>query len=335
MIGEVQKPEEQAVNSPERKDIVELDESYDEPLATRKAYGHALVELAPKYPEMVVLDAEVSNSTYAETFRKAYPERFFEMYIAEQNMVGVAAGLASRGKLPFVSTFASFFTRAYDQIRVSQYSQAGINCVGSHAGVSIGEDGATQMGLEDLAIFRSILGSTVLYPADHIADEKLVEQMITEPGICYMRTTRKPTEPLYTIDENFPIGGSKVLKSSKKDLVAVVAAGVTLYEALKAYGILEQDGIAIRVIDAYSVKPIDQETVVTAAKETNAIVTVEDHFFEGGLGEAVKSVLAESGAPVYSLAVTKMPKSGKPEELLAYEEIDAAAIVAKIKTIIK
>jgi transketolase len=313
----------------------DMDRDYDKPLATRKAYGYALAGIFPKYPEMVVLDAEVSNSTYSKTFKKAYPDNFFEMFIAEQNMVGVALGFSERGKIPFVSTFSSFFSRAHDQIRVSQYSEANINFVGSHAGVSIGEDGPTQMGLEDLAIFRTILGSTVFYPADQVACEKLVYDMLGQPGVCYMRTTRMDTPPLYGPEEKFEIGGSKTLKSSEDDKVTVVAVGVTVYEALKAYEELLKKDICIRVIDAYCVKPIDKRTLKNAAEDTKAVITVEDHFAEGGLGDAVLEALSETDIPIYKLAVTKMPRSGTPKELLEYEEISKDAIVRKVRAIIK
>ena len=309
-----------------------------ERVATRKAYGNALVKLFPEFPKMVVLDAEVSNSTYADIFKKLYPDHFFEMYIAEQNMVGTALGLSRRGKIPFVSTFAAFFSRAYDQIRMSQYSEPNIKFVGSHAGVSIGEDGASQMGLEDIALFRTLLDSVVLYPADAVATEKLVAEAAEHVGNVYLRTTRKETPVIYSVDEDFPIGGSKVLKESAEDVVTVVGAGVTLFEALKAYEELEKEGIKIRIIDLYSVKPLDVATLETVVKETKAIIVVEDHYEAGGIGEAVAGALGERGkgkdATVISLAVRKMPRSGKPEELLKYEEIDAAAIVRKVKEIL-
>jgi transketolase len=318
------------------KQVIELDtlEDYRKPMATRKAYGHALVEAYPEYPQMVVLDAEVSNSTFAEMFKAHYPNRFFEMFIAEQNMVGTAVGLSLRGKIPFVSTFASFFTRAVDQIRIAQYSEANVNFVGSHVGVSIGEDGPTQMGLEDIAIFRAILGSVVLYPADHVAEEKLVLQVAQNPGISYMRTTRMDVEPIYGPEETFVIGGSKVLRQTNDDQVTLVGAGITLYECLKAYERMSALGIKCRVIDLYSIKPVDVGTLVRACKETKALVVVEDHFAEGGMGEAVRSALVYETTPVHSLAVRKMPKSGKPDELLAYEEIDAEAIERKVEQIL-
>lgn len=303
----------------------------DKPIATRKAYGNALVRIFPHFPEMVVLDAEVSNSTYSEIFQKAYPERFFEMYIAEQNMAGVALGLSRRGKIPFVSTFAAFWTRAFDQIRMSQYSDANIKFVGSHAGVSIGEDGPSQMGLEDIAMFRSLLGSVVLYPCDAIATEKLVVAAAKHRGLVYIRTTRKDTPIIYKATEEFPIGGSKVLRESTNDQITVVTAGVTIFEALSAYDALQKEGVSLRVIDLYSIKPIDITTLQKAAKETKVIITVEDHFAEGGIGEAVKSALSEMGVHIVSLAVRKIPRSGKPDELLDYEEISAKAIIRKVK----
>lgn len=320
-----------------RPKIKPLKDSYEEPLGTRKAYGHALVKLYPRYPNMVVLDAEVSNSTYAKTFKEVYPKRFFEMFIAEQNMVGVAVGLAARGKIPFVSTFSAFFTRAFDQIRMSQYSgkAANIKFVGSHAGTSIGPDGPSQMGLEDIAMFRSLLNSVVLYPADHLSSEKLVEQAIKHKGLVYIRTTRMDTEPIYKKSDTFPIGGSQTLKASSSDKITVIGAGVTLYEALKAYNELKKQKINIRIIDLYSIKPIDAATLKKAAKQTQAILTVEDHYVAGGIGEAVKTALEAISVPIYSLAVKKMPKSGSPEKLLNYENISSQAIVKKVKSILK
>ncbi|HSQ78431.1 MAG TPA: transketolase [Nitrospirota bacterium] len=307
--------------------------SGDKPVATRHAYGSALVRISPRFPDMVVLDAEVSNSTFSELFKEVHKERFFEMFIAEQNMVGTALGLSLRGKVPFVSTFAAFLTRAFDQIRMCQYSRANIKFCGSHAGVSIGEDGSSQMGLEDLAMFRTLLDSIVLYPSDAVSTEKLVEAMAGHKGIAYVRTTRKDLPILYRNDEVFRIGRSKTLKASRKDVATIVAAGITVHEALKAYEELKASGILVRVIDLYSIKPVDESTLGQAANETGALITVEDHFAEGGLGDAVRSSLAEHPAPIYSLAVRKMPKSGKPEELMEYEEISKKAIIKKVKEI--
>lgn len=331
--GEVKKPENVKSSKYTSKQTKPILYSKGVPVATRKAYGDALVKIFPRFPNMVVLDAEVGNSTYAEIFNKEYPEHSFEMYVAEQNMVGAAVGLSRRDKMPFVSTFAAFFTRAFDQIRMSQYSDVNIKFVGSHAGVSIGEDGPSQMGLEDIAMFRTLLGSVVLYPSDAISCEKIVEEVAKHRGIAYIRTTRKDTPIIYDDNERFQIGGSKVLKESPDDVVTVIGAGITLHEALVAYEELKKEGIFIRVIDLYSVKPVDTETLKKAAKETKALISVEDHFPEGGIGEAVLSALAGENVKVYSLAVRKMPKSCKPAELLDYEEISAKAVVKKVKEI--
>jgi transketolase len=308
----------------------------EEKVATRKAYGNALKRLGSVNPNIVSLDAETKNSTYAEIFKEAFPDRFFEMFIAEQNMAGAALGLSKRGKIPFVSTFAAFLTRAYDQIRMATYSKPNIKFVGSHAGVSIGEDGPSQMGLEDLAMFRSLAESTVLYPSDAVSTEKLVEQAVNKTGLFYIRTTRSATPIIYNAREKFPISGSKVLISSKKDLATVVAAGITLHEALKAAEELAKKGVYVRVIDAYSVKPIDEVGLKKAAAETNnTVITVEDHRAEGGLGDAVLNVFAQLPVEVYKLAVTKIPTSGKPSELLDFEGISARAIAAKVVEVTK
>lgn len=315
--------------------IFHIPYSAQTPIATRKAYGNALVRIFPKFPQMVVLDAEVSNSTFSETFKKEYPERFFEMYIAEQNMVGVALGLSRRGKKPFVSTFAAFLTRAADQIRMCQYSNANIVFCGSHSGVSIGEDGASQMALEDIAMFRAILGSVVLYPSDAVSTEKLVETAASLNGISYIRTTRADTPILYGASEKFTIGKSKTLRQSENDVATVAAAGITLHQALEAYNELLKDGIKIRVIDCYSIKPIDSSSLKKAAQETRIIITVEDHYAEGGLGEAVLHALQDCRRQVYTMAISKMPHSGTMPELLDYEEISKNAIIKKIKEMLK
>ena len=328
-------PEDMMPPSREARPVEKVHYDPDKLIPTRKAYGNALVRIFPAFPDMVVLDAEVSNSTYSEIFKNKYPERFFEMFIAEQNMVGAALGLSARGKIPFVSTFAAFHTRACDQIRMSQYSRANIKFMGSHAGVSIGEDGPSQMGLEDLSIFRALLDSIVLYPSDAVATDKLVEEAAKYKGLVYIRTTRNPTPLIYKDDEEFPVGGSKVLRKSDKDVATVIGAGITLHEALTAYEELQKDGVHIRVIDLYSIKPVDKATIHTAAKETGLIITVEDHFAEGGIGDAVREALSEDPVPVYSLAVKKIPRSGKPSELLDYEEISSRAIVELVKKIKK
>ncbi|MDD9973384.1 MAG: transketolase [Candidatus Poribacteria bacterium] len=304
----------------------------DEEVATRSGYGAGLAKLGSVNPDVVALDGDTKNSTYAEQFMELHPNRYFEMFIAEQNLVGAGIGLAKRGKIPFVSTFAAFLSRAYDQIRMSAISQANIKYAGSHCGVSIGEDGPSQMGLEDVAMFRAIPGAVVLYPSDAIAAERLVAEAAAHEGIVYLRTSRPKTAILYDAAESFPIGGCKVVRESSEDKVTVVAAGVALHEALKAHEILAQDGIAIRVIDLYSIKPIDAEALQKAASETNnTLITVEDHYPEGGLGDAVLEAVATKGIYVHKLAVTGMPRSGKPEELLEYHGISANAIAQKVK----
>jgi transketolase len=329
--GEISRPEKLKPQSVEPQAASTVNWPMDKPVATREAFGHALARIYPQFPAIVSLDAEVSNSTMSKIFKDAYPDRFFEMFIAEQNMAGAAVGLARQGKIPFVSTFAAFFARAFDQIRMSRYSDANIKFVGSHAGVSIGQDGPSQMGLEDIAMFRAILNSVVLYPCDAVSADRLVEEAARHKGIVYIRTTRMATQILYGADETFVIGGSKVLRKSDRDIATVVAAGVTLHEALKASDELKKEGIPVRVIDLYSVKPLDEATLRDAAKSTGLIVTVEDHYPEGGIGEAVRSALTPLSVPVYSLAVRKEPRSGSPEELLDYEEISQKAIVSKVK----
>jgi transketolase len=298
-------------------------------VATRQAYGDALAALGRARGEVVALDGEVSNSTFSEIFRDAHPERFFEMYIAEQQMVAAAVGMQVRGWIPFASTFAAFLTRAYDFVRMAAVSRASLRLVGSHAGVSIGEDGPSQMGLEDLAMMRAVSGSTVLYPCDGNQTARLVAAMADRAGISYLRTTRAKTPVIYAPDEGFEIGGSRVVRSSGDDRVAVVAAGVTVHEAMRAAHELAAEGIGVRVIDAYSVKPIDAATLRRAALDTGGrLVVAEDHWPEGGLGSAVLDVFAddELRPRVVKLAVGAMPGSGTPAELLAAAGIDAAHI---------
>jgi transketolase len=305
--------------------------------ATRKAYGEALAALGAARGDIVALDGEVSNSTYAEIFAKAHPDRYFEMYIAEQQMVAAAVGLQVREWVPFASTFAAFFTRAYDFIRMAAVSRADIRLSGSHAGVSIGEDGPSQMGLEDLAMMRAVHSSTVLYPCDANQTAKLVAAMADLEGISYLRTTRAATPVVYEPDEEFAVGGSRVLRSSDEDDVAIVGAGITLHEAVKAADRLSEDGISARVIDLYSLKPVDVETLRMAAEAAGGrIVTVEDHWPEGGIGETVLSALAdfEEGLRVELLAVREMPTSGKPAELLAAAGIDADAIAEAARRLV-
>ena len=329
--GVMTRPEDLAPVRRARRAVPEPAYKLGEAVATRKAYGNALARLYPAFPDMVVLDGEVSNSTYAEIVHEAFPERYFEMYIAEQNMVGTAVGLSCRGKIPFVSTFAAFFTRAFDQIRMSGYSNVNMKFAGSHAGVSIGEDGPSQMGLEDIAMFRNVIDSVVLYPSDAVSTEKLVEQAAGMSGIVYLRTTRGATPVIYDPSETFEIGGNKVLKSSAGDRIAVVAAGVTLFEALDAYEELKKEGTSVKVIDLYCIKPIDASRLKAALAAVKVVVTVEDHHPEGGLGEAVRSALAGDAIMVHSLAVRRIPRSGHAAELLDYEEISKAAIIKKVK----
>jgi len=301
-------------------------------VATRKAYGDALVALGARDPKVVALDGEVKNSTYAIEFAHACPDRYFEMFIAEQQLVAAATGLAARGYKPFASTFAAFFTRAYDFIRMGAISRANLRLVGSHAGVEIGADGPSQMALEDLAMMRAVHGSTVLYPADGTSTAALVEAMADTAGISYMRTTRGSYPGLYPDGNTFPIGGSKVLRSSDDDDVTLIGAGVTLHECLSAATTLSAEGITARVIDCYSVKPIDTGTLSAAAEATSGrIVIAEDHHPEGGLGSAVTGALLTAGQgnlSVAHLAVREMPGSGTGAELLAWAGIDAGHIAA-------
>jgi transketolase len=306
-------------------------------VATRKGYGDGLKALGAARPEVVALDGEVSNSTYSEEFKEAYPDRYFEMYIAEQQMVAAAVGLQVRHRIPFASTFAAFLTRAYDFIRMGAISRANMKLCGSHAGVSIGEDGPSQMALEDIAMMRAVHGSTVLYPCDANQTTKLVEEMADREGIVFLRTTREKTPVIYSSDEAFPIGGSKVIRRSDSDQATVIGAGVTVVEALRAYDQLKSEGIAIRIIDLYSVKPIDVQTLHQAARETGGrLITVEDHWSEGGLGDAVLDAFTGSGPlpQVVKLAVRDMPTSGKPEELLNAAGIDASHIVDTVKSLV-
>ena len=306
-------------------------------VATRKAYGDALAALGAARGDVVALDGEVSNSTYAEIFAKAHPERYFEMYIAEQQLIAAAIGLQVLGWRPFASSFAAFFSRAYDFIRMGAISRANIRLAGSHAGVSIGEDGPSQMALEDIAAFRAVHGSTVLHPCDGNQTAKLVAAMSERDGIVFMRTLRPATPVLYPADEEFEIGGSRVLRSSDDDDVTLVGAGITVHEALGAADRLAEEGIQARVIDFYSIKPIDSGTLRDAAEATGRIVTAEDHWEEGGLGDAVLAALAETDERprVVKLAVREMPHSGKPDELLAWAGIDAEHIAEAARRLVR
>jgi transketolase len=304
-----------------------------EEVPTRDAFGRALAALGAVRPDVVVLDGEVGDSTRAELFAKEHPDRYFECYIAEQQLVAGAVGLAARGWVPYAATFAAFLTRAHDFVRMASISGAGINLVGSHAGVAIGQDGPSQMGLEDLAMFRAVHGSTVLYPSDAHQTARLVDTMAGLDGIRYLRTSRGATPVIYGPDEEFPVGGSKVLRSSDADRLTIVAAGVTVHEALRAADVLAGEGIPVRVVDLYSVKPVDRATLHRAAQETGCLMTVEDHRPEGGLGDAVLDAFSD-GRPVprlVRLAVRTMPGSASPEEQLRAAGIDAGSIAASAR----
>ncbi|GHO45666.1 transketolase [Ktedonospora formicarum] len=335
----VQKPEDlQPASLPPAKAVELPRYELKSSEATRKAYGDALKALGEANARVVAMDGEVSNSTFAQEFAKAFPERFFEQYIAEQQLVATAIGMQVRHYIPFASTFAAFFARAYDFIRMGAISRANIRLCGSHAGVSIGEDGPSQMALEDLAMMRAVYGSTVLYPSDANQAAQLVEEMAKHDGIVYMRTTREKTSVIYGPDEKFMVGGSKVVKQSPQDKATVVAAGITLHETLQAYEQLKGENILIRVIDAYSVKPIDEETLLAAAVEAgNKVITVEDHWPEGGLGDAVTEAFTQRDGPmpqIVKLAVQNMPGSGTPAELLEEAGISAHHIVLAVKALV-
>ena len=304
------------------------------PVSVRKAFGNALVRVGAANPRIIALDGDVENSTYTEEFGKKFPERFVECFIAEQNMVDVALGLGAMGEIPFASTFAAFFTRAYDQIRMGSISLANLKLVGTHCGVSIGEDGPSQMGLEDIAMMRAIQESVVLSPCDAYSTERLVERMAETRGLQYLRAMRPETPVIYGPGDSFEFGGARVLRSAPNDRATVVATGVTVFEALEAYERLKKDGVLISVIDAYSIKPLARDVIEAEARKTGGfVITVEDHFAEGGLGDAVAGELSESGVHVHKLAVRGVPHSGKKAELLAKFGIDAAAIVRAVRAI--
>lgn len=307
---------------------------YKEKTATRLAYGNALLSLGKINQAVIVLDGDVKNSTYAEKFFEAFPERSFQTFIAEQNMAGMGIGLAAKGYLPFIATFAAFLTRAHDQVRMAAYSFSNIKFCGSHVGVSIGEDGPSQMGLEDLAMFRSVPGCVVLYPCDAVSTEECFDAMAKHRGLCYLRTTRPATPLIYSRGEPFPIGGCKILRKSPEDAAVIIAAGITVFEALKAWEALKSESVAVRVIDAYSIQPLDQETILREVEETGGrVVVVEDHFPGGGLGDAVSSALAGK-AEIVHLCIRELPRSGKPDELLDLYGISSRRIVGAVKEIL-
>jgi transketolase len=329
----VKKPHK--IKAPEWKRGVRFNRNtYNSKTATRRAYGNALVNLGKVNDWVVSIDGDVKNSTYAEDFFAAFPRRSFEIYIAEQNMVGIGIGMAARGYIPFIATFAAFLCRAHDQIRMAAYSFSNIKLVGSHVGVSIGADGPSQMGLEDLALFRPIPGCAILYPSDASSTEGCVESMTRYKRMAYLRTTRPGTPLLYKKDDVFPIGGSKVLRKSHKDVAAVIAAGITVHEALKAWEELKKDNISIRLIDAYSVQPLDEKIVKEVREAGKRAVVVEDHFRSGGLGDAVASLL-KGNAEIAHLAISELPRSGEPDELLDKYGISARHIVQTVKMLIQ
>lgn len=308
--------------------------SYQNKTATRRAYGNALLNLGQINEAVIALDGDVKNSTYAEDFFKTFPRRAFQTYIAEQNMVGMGLGLSAKGFLPFIATFSAFLSRAHDQIRMASYSFSNIKFVGSHSGVSIGADGPSQMGLEDLAIFRPIPGCAVLYPSDAYSAEGCVESIARHKGLAYLRTARPATPLIYSKKHKFPIGGSKVLRRNKKDKATVIAAGITVYEALKAHEELKKEGISVRVIDAYSIEPIDKKNIIREVEEAKKkVVVVEDHYQNGGLGDAVAGALGGK-AEIVHLAIKELPRSGKTEELMEKYGINAKHIKNAVKTLL-
>ncbi|HTZ73766.1 MAG TPA: transketolase [Candidatus Aquilonibacter sp.] len=313
------------------------DYDLSKPVATREAYGFALKRLGAVNPHIVAISGDVKNSTFSEIFGDAYPDHFYQGYIAEQNLVSAGVGLAARGKVPFLDTFACFLSRAYDQVRMAAISRANINLCGSHCGVSIGEDGPSQMALEDIAAFRAVHSSAVFYPSDAISTERLTQAMARRPGINYLRTSRPKSPILYSRDEKFPVPGFKVVRQSAQDKVTVVGAGITLHEALKAADQLKAEGIAVRVIDLYCVKPIHGEAIAEQVAATGGrLITVEDHWPEGGIGEAVLSALAGAGtapAKFKLIAVRDMPHSGKPDELVDAFGLSAKHIAEAVRSI--
>ena len=332
LAGKIQKPASKPRGVDTPRALAAPDYTLGDLVATREAFGTALAKLGESDPRIVALDADVKNSTFSDRFEKVAPERFFQNFIAEQVMVGAAMGLAARGAIPFPSTFACFLSRAADFIRMAAISNVGIKLIGSHAGVSIGEDGPSQMALEDLAMYRAEPNYTVFYPCDAVSAERLLAVMAYHPGPAYMRTSRPKTPVIYGKDETFTVGGLKVLRESAADVATVIGAGITVFEALKAYDQLNAAGTSIRVIDLYSVAPVDQAALVAAGLATGGrIITVEDHYAAGGIGDAVAEAVAGAGLAVQRLAVREIPRSGKPEELVERFGISAAHIVEAVK----
>jgi len=331
---QIQKPQSRPHGVETAKPVAPPAYTLGDQVATREAYGVALAKLGDVDPRIVALDADVKNSTFSDKFEKAHADRFYENFIAEQVMVGSAMGLAARGAIPFPSTFACFLTRAADFVRMAAISHVNVKFAGSHAGVSIGEDGPSQMALEDLAIFRAEPNYAVVYPCDAVSTERLMAEIAYHPGPAYMRTSRPKTPVIYGNDERFPLGGLKVLRQSADDVATVIGAGVTVFEALTAYDRLRAQGTSIRVIDLYSLAPIDRGALVAAATATGGrLITVEDHYAVGGIGDAVAEAVADAGFTVHRLAVREIPRSGKPEELLDRFGISAAHIVQAVQRV--
>lgn len=307
----------------------------DEKLATRKAYGQALAELDNICDSLLSLDAEVKNSTFAQTLETKDAKKFIQCFVAEQNMISMAVGLTTQNKITFSSTFACFLSRAFDQLRMAAISRSPLRVCGSHAGVSIGQDGPSQMGLEDIAMFRTLMDSVILYPCDAVSTYKCVGLMANyNDGISYLRTTRSDTPIIYENNEEFNIGGCKILQQSAEDKVCIIAAGITLHQALKAYDALKKENILVAVIDLYCVKPIDIKTILETINKYKKVITVEDHYLQGGLGQAVTYELRNKDIQIECLAVTELPRSGTQDELLNFEDIDAKAIIKAVKKII-
>jgi transketolase len=305
--------------------------------ATREVFGQAVTQLGEKNTDIYALDGDVKNSTFTEDFLKAFPERFVECYIAEQNMVTVAAGLSRLGKIPIVATFAAFLTRAADQIRMARVSEANIKFVGSHVGVSIGEDGPSQMGLEDIALFGALPDTIILQPADGISASKLVPLMISHHGFVYMRTLRPKTPVIYDASEEFQIGGSKTLTHSEDDALTIAATGITVFEAMKAADELKGQGINVRVLDCYCINPIDKKTLIKSLQETRKqiLITVEDHFAHGGMGDFAAAAISDMNIRIEKMAVPQISESGSKDQLLNKAGIDASGIIARVKELIK
>lgn len=334
----VRSNEVRAVGSLSTRTTPQLNFSYklNEEVATREVYGEVLAMLGNENSLIYSLDAETKNSTFSEKFKTAHPDRFIECFMAEQNMMGVALGLSKTGKIPFASTFAAFLTRGFDQIRMAAISKANLKFIGSHAGVSIGEDGPSQMGLEDIAMFGAIPDTVIMHPCDAVSTAKILPSLISHKGISYLRTLRPKTPVIYEMNEEFAIGGSRIIRQAQDDLLTVVACGITVPEALKAYEELKKENIFIRVVDCYCVKPVDKETLLRCIGETKnkTVITVEDHFEHGGLGDFVLSAISKSGAAIEKMAVKEISKSGTKDELLDFAGINAKHIIKKVKSFV-